>query len=50
MTTADAQRTAAEAWRARIEWTLNRPVVVELRFAGAFYPAEAYHQDCYRKL
>jgi len=41
----EAQRTAADASKAAIERRLHRPVVVDVSGAGAFYPAEAYHQD-----
>jgi len=45
----DAQRAAAEASRAAIAGHFTRPIVTQLRPAVAFYPAEEYHQDFYRK-
>jgi peptide-methionine (S)-S-oxide reductase len=44
-----AQRAAAEASKARVERDLKRPVVVTIEDAGAFYPAEDYHQDFHVK-
>jgi peptide-methionine (S)-S-oxide reductase len=43
------QRTAAEASKARVERDFKRPVVVTIENAGAFYPAEDYHQDFHVK-
>ncbi|MGE0591074.1 MAG: peptide-methionine (S)-S-oxide reductase MsrA [Vicinamibacterales bacterium] len=45
----EAQRTAAEASKARLQEQFDDPVVVEVSPAGPFYPAEAYHQDYYQK-
>jgi peptide-methionine (S)-S-oxide reductase len=45
----EAQQAAAEASRRRVEARFDSPVVVRISHAGTFYPAEAYHQDYYRK-
>jgi peptide-methionine (S)-S-oxide reductase len=47
----EAQRKAAEASKAAIEKSkpFKEPVVTPVEMAGAFYPAEDYHQDYYRK-
>jgi peptide-methionine (S)-S-oxide reductase len=47
----DAQRALAEASRAELEASgrFDRPIATEITPAGTFYPAEAYHQDFYRK-
>jgi peptide-methionine (S)-S-oxide reductase len=45
----DAQRAAAEAAVAEAERELGREIVTPVRGPAEFYPAEAYHQDYYRK-
>jgi peptide-methionine (S)-S-oxide reductase len=46
----DAQRRAAEASKKKLEASHRFPqIVTELREATAFYPAESYHQEYYRK-
>lgn len=45
----DAQRAAAEASKARMEKLFGERIVVPVTAAGAFYPAEEYHQDYYKK-
>ena len=47
----DEQRELAEASKEEIERTktFSAPVVTEITQAAAFYPAEEYHQDFYRK-
>jgi peptide-methionine (S)-S-oxide reductase len=47
----DAQREAALRSRAEVERTkpFPEPIVVEITAASEFYPAEAYHQDYYKK-
>lgn len=44
----DAQRRTAEAALAAAAADLGRPVVTPIREAGAFWPAEAEHQDYHR--
>jgi peptide-methionine (S)-S-oxide reductase len=41
----EAQRAAAEESRQRVQRRFKQPIVVKITSAGAFYPAEAYHQD-----
>lgn len=43
-----AERAAAEAAKAEAARALGLPVVTEIRAAGAFWPAEDYHQDYHR--
>ena len=47
----DGQRAAAEASKAALEKSGKLPgrIVTEILPAAKFYPAEAYHQDYYRK-
>jgi peptide-methionine (S)-S-oxide reductase len=47
----EAQRKAAEASKAQVEKTkpFKEPIVTPVEMAGAFYPAEEYHQDYYKK-
>jgi peptide-methionine (S)-S-oxide reductase len=47
----EAQRKAAEASRAALERSkpFKEPIVTSIEMAGAFYPAEEYHQDFYKK-
>ena len=46
-----AQQKAAEESKRKIETSgvLHAPIVTELRAAQAFYPAEEYHQEYWRK-
>lgn len=45
----EAQRLAADASRARMQQRFRQRIVVAIAPAGPFYPAEAYHQDYYKK-
>jgi peptide-methionine (S)-S-oxide reductase len=47
----DEQRKAAEASKAALEKSkpFPQPLVTQIQMAGAFYPAEDYHQDYYKK-
>ena len=43
-----AQRTAAEASKARVQKMFRQPIVVAITPAAPFYRAEDYHQDYYK--
>jgi peptide-methionine (S)-S-oxide reductase len=47
----NAQRQAAEASLAALQKSkpFKEPIVTQVAMAGAFYPAEDYHQDYYKK-
>ena len=43
------QQDAAEKAKAEAQAALGQTIVTPIREAGAFYPAEAYHQDYYKQ-
>jgi len=45
----EEEKRLAEASKARVEKRFGRPAVTEIAAAGAFYPAEEYHQGFCRK-
>lgn len=45
----DAERRGAEAGKAAVARQIGAPVATEIRDAGRFWPAEAYHQDFAKK-
>jgi peptide-methionine (S)-S-oxide reductase len=45
----DEERKLAEASKKQVEAELKKPIYTEIAAAGAFYPAETYHQDFYLK-
>ena len=44
----ESERAAAEQAKAAAQTALGRTIVTPVLQAGAFYPAEAYHQDYYK--
>jgi peptide-methionine (S)-S-oxide reductase len=45
----DEQRRLAEDSKQRLDGRFAQPIVTKIRPAEAFYPAEEYHQDYYKK-
>ena len=45
----DEQRRLAEASKAKVATRFKQPIQTQIAAAGAFYKAEDYHQDYYRK-
>jgi peptide-methionine (S)-S-oxide reductase len=45
----EEQKRRAEASKAKIASQLGKPIATEVVAATAFYPAEGYHQDYYKK-
>jgi peptide-methionine (S)-S-oxide reductase len=45
----EEQKKQAEASKAKIATQLGKPIATEVVAATAFYPAEGYHQDYYKK-
>ena len=45
----DNERKIAETWKARAAKELKTTIYTEIDKAAAFYPAEDYHQDFYKK-
>src|SRR5262249_15480383 len=45
----DEQKALADASRTAVQGKLKEPVQTQIAAAAAFYPAEDYHQDYYKK-